>query len=113
MVTRFRTKHSIASHCALKTKGLCHLIWAAQSHASVTAIRSILNTAAKTHLLYDSCKSLLFQTKLEPKEVKVSSSLFQKLEKTPSSTFSFTTIPPQPVTAHKPELAQAGVCIPT
>lgn len=50
-------------------------------HANVTAISSVLKTAAKTPLLHDSCMFLLFQTKLKPKEVRVLSSLFQKLEK--------------------------------
>lgn len=50
-------------------------------HANVTATSSVLKTAARMHLLHDSCKFLLFQTKLEPKEVRGLSSLFQKLEK--------------------------------
>lgn len=50
-------------------------------YANITAISSVLKTAAKTPLLHDSCMFLLFQTKLKPKEVRVLSSLFQKLEK--------------------------------
>lgn len=93
-------------HCASK------LLWNRRENTS--AIGSGLKTAAQTHLLHHSCRFLLFQTKLKPKEVRVLSSSVRKTGKTGASLirFCFTTVLPQTLTVHKLDLAQTVVCIP-